>query len=501
MRFHTLAALSLCLSFPVVGGAQMSALGEPQVADSALEQLKERIHTIMTENDLQYVHWGVLIRSLESGDTWYEQEANKLFIPASNQKIPTTASVLLTLGPDYRYDTTVSHTGTIEGSTLKGDLVVRGTGDPTLYTRFYDDPREVFWGWAKSLKEKGVSTIDGDIVGDDNAWDDNHVGSGWSRGSEIVEYYYAEFGPLTLNENYVDITVKGPATVDGEVILEPNLPSSYYTLVNNVRVVESGSSSVSAYREEGTNVVRLTGRVAVGGSVEVSPTLDNPTLWYVTVLKETLEGAGITVTGNAADIDDLEGWSGDTPARQTLLVHQSPPLSEIVTGLMKRSQNMYAETMIYTMGMTTGQVATFSRGRQVLAEQLKTLGVEPGTYGFSDGSGLSRSNLISPTQIVTILTAMREHELWDVWYEALPIMGVDGTLRNRSRGTPIEGKVRAKTGTLRSVRGLSGYTETADGEPVVFSFLINGHLTGTGPVDAVTDKVLEEIVTFSRKGE
>jgi D-alanyl-D-alanine carboxypeptidase/D-alanyl-D-alanine-endopeptidase (penicillin-binding protein 4) len=475
---------------PVVSASQQS---------SAVDQLRDRIDTIMTSNDLQYVHWGVLIRSLKTGETWYEQNPNKLFVPASNQKIPTTAAALLKLGPDYRFTTTVSHTGAVEGNTLRGDLVVRGDGDPTLYTRFLSDPREVFQGWAKQLQEKGITRIDGNIVGDDNAWEDNHVGSGWTRGDEISAYYYAEFGPLTLNENYVDITIRPPATVDGTATLEPNLPSEYFTLVNDVKVVESGGSWVSATRPENSNVLTISGQVVAGSDTrEVSPTITNPTLWYTTVLRETLEAAGIEVTGEAKDIDHLADWTNEVPPRTVIITHQSPPLKDIATGLMKRSQNMYAETMVFALGMTTGEVATFSRGREVLQEQIKTLGVEPGTYAYFDGSGLSRFNAVTPEQLVTMLTAMRGHELWEAWYEMLPIMGVDGTLRSRSRGTPIEGKVRAKTGTLRAVRGLSGYTETADGEPLVFSFLINGHLTGTGPVDEVVDKVLTELVTFSR---
>jgi serine-type D-Ala-D-Ala carboxypeptidase/endopeptidase (penicillin-binding protein 4) len=502
MRTCLIAGLVAGLAVPQCSLAQFTATGAPPVLESPVAPLVERIESIMAGHDLQEAHWGVLIRSLESGETWYEQNPGKQFVPASNQKIPTTAAVLMKLGPDFRFETTLSHTGTIQGDTLHGDLVVRSNGDVTLSERFHDDSRDVFFGWAEELKDRGIVRITGNVVGDDNAWEDSHVGSGWVRGSGAISaWYYAEYGPLTLTENVLDIVVRGPESPDGEAVIEVNVPSNYYTIVNNVRVVEDGSSSASARREEGSNVITVSGRVTPDGRATTSCTITNPTLWYATVLKESLEEAGIEIGGMAVDIDDLEGWNDDTPPRTTLAVHHSPPLSDIATMLMKRSQNMFAESMVYALGLTTGDVATFSNGRQVLAEQLEQLGVEPGSYSFSDASGLSRYNFVSPDQIVTMLTSMRDHELWDIWYDTFPIMGVDGTLRNRSRDTPIQGMVRAKTGTLSSVRALSGYTETADGEPVVFSFLVNGHRTGAGPVDRVIDSVLTEIVTFSRDSD
>jgi len=500
MQHRLMTGLAFCLSVPVAGLAQFTATGAPAVLESPMAPLIDRIETIMSEHDLQEAHWGVLIRSLETGETWYEENKDKQFVPASNQKIPTTAAVLLELGPDFQYETTLSHTGRIEGGVLHGDLVVRGTGDVTLSERFLDDSRDVFFGWADKLKEKGVTRIDGNVVGDDNAWEDSHIGAGWARGSGAISaWYYAEYGPLTLNENLISITVTGPDSMEGEVTIEANLPSQYYSFVNEVEVIEEGNSSVSARREENSNVMTVRGRVAVGDNATTSCTITNPTLWYATVLKESLEEAGIRVSGEAKDIYDLEGWDDDTPARHVITVYHSPPMVQIATMLMKRSQNMFAETMVYTLGMTTGDVATFANGRAVLQNHLQDMGLEPGSYSFSDASGLSRFNFVSPEQVSVMLTYMRDHELWDVWYDTFPIMGVDGTLRNRSRDTEIAGKVRAKTGTLSSVRALSGYTETGDGEPVVFSFLVNGHRSGAGPVDQIIDSVLTEIVTFSRE--
>src|SRR5690606_15601251 len=165
--------------------------------------------------------------------------------------------------------------------------------------------------------------------------------------------------------------------------------------------------------------------------------------------------------------------------------------------LMKRSQNMYAETMVKLLGWNENGIGTFRNGKRVVERVLKGFGIDPDTYAYMDGSGLSRYNYISPEQLVKILEGMYNSEYKDVWIDLLPIAGVDGTLRNRMKGTKAEGNVRAKTGTISNVRGLSGYVTTADGEELVFSFLVNGHLVSTKDTEDVTDGVLKIISEYS----
>ncbi|CAN5406830.1 D-alanyl-D-alanine carboxypeptidase/D-alanyl-D-alanine-endopeptidase [soil metagenome] len=441
-------------------------------------------------------HWGVMVKSLKTGETWYEHDSNKLFNPASNEKIPTSSTALTVLGPDFRYITTVDGNGEIKDGTLKGDLVVFGQGDPSMYAykepalkfQWWQDSRDVFRTWAKQLKEKGVTHITGNIVGDDNAWSDQHTGQGWPPPDDIAAWYYAEYGALQFNENYVDIKITPPAAPGGEVKLEPNVPSKYFTLVNKIGTDPNGSTSVNLNRDTGSNTITLTGNVKPGAAVLTeTASITNPTLWFVTVLKETLQAEGITVDGEPKDCDDIAGWDHKPTDFPTLITHSSPPLSEIMTLLVKRSQNMYAETMVYTQGWKKTGKGSFESGQKSVAEELKKMGVESTDYEYADGSGLSRYDYISPAAIIKIETFMRNSPNWQTWYDMQSIAGVDGTLKRRMKGTKAEGNVHGKTGTISNVRALSGYVKTAAGEELVFSFLVNGHTRTSAETDSITD--------------
>ncbi len=486
LRSILLGALAAAL--PHAAMAQTTA---PAPTDADRESLVSAIREKLDDPRFFNAHWGIRIVSLQNGAVWFEQNAERLFIPASNQKIPTTAAALLTLGPDWRYPTVVATDGELRGDTLDGNLIVFGYGDPTIYERFYDDSKDLFRQWATVLRTRGITTITGDIVGDDNAWDDEHTGNGWPY-DELTPWYYAEYGALTFNENYVDIDFVAPDTPDGDVTLVPNVESSYYTLINNVEAVAEGSNSISMYRPIGSNEIRLSGTVVAGSDpFERTPTITNPTQWYVHVLTEVLEEEGISVEGGPVDCDDIEGWE-KTPDDVTVLIeHESAPLSEILQGLMKRSQNMYAENMVHTLGWHRDGRGTFRGGRAQVQMALEEIGIDPDHYNFSDGSGLSRYNYISPLIITTIYEELwKREDTREFWWEMQAIAGEDGTLRRRMDGTAAEGKVRGKTGLVYAVRTLSGYAETGAGELLAFSFMCNAHQRSSSEVDGIYDDIL-----------
>ena len=490
-----------CLIVAMMGLAAMMVepLGAAPSAEER-EALAAEFGALFDSEDFANAQWGVLVESLETGEVWYERNADKLFIPASNEKIPTTAAAYLSLGPDFRYETTVGLLGEVKDGVLHGDIVVFGQGDPTFYTRWLDDSRDHFRTWAGLLKERGITRVTGNVIGDDNAWDDTHTGSGWPlRG--LSAWYYAEYSALQFNENYVDISVQ--ATEDGRVTLTPNVPSRFFTLVNQVTAVDEGGTRVRGDRPNDSNVITVTGQAAMGrGATEISPTITNPTLFFTTVMLETLMAEGITIEGNAIDCDDIRGWSVTADGVDVLVRHQSPPLSEIGSMLMKRSQNMFAESFVYTMGWKATGLGTFDAGREVVREKLLPFGVAPDEFVFMDGSGLSRNNLISPRTIHKINRGMYNTPLRDLWLESQPIAGVDGTLRGRMRGTAAEGNVRAKTGTLSRVRALSGYVDTAEGEKLLFSTLLNNYTAAQSAADGLVETMLVRLAEFkSAAGE
>lgn len=467
----------------------------------SLDEAQNIIDQKFQDTLFTHAHWGVLIESLDKGEVWYEKNADKMFMPASNEKIPTTATALLTLGPDFTFQTKLYFSGKIVDSVLNGDLIITSNGDPTFYTRFFDDPRDPFFMWADTLLKMGIKQLNGNIIGDDNAFEDYGYGMGWSFGG-LGYWWSAESGALQFNENYVDLYIVQPTDTADSVQIIPNVESEYFTIINHTTAVDTGRTRIEISRPYGTNEITVSGNVLVGkDTLERTPSLWNPTLFYTTVLKETFIKKGISVSGNAVDCDNISYWQLNDADSLLILTHYSPPLSEILKVLMKRSQNMYAETMVKTMAWQETGLGSFKEGKKIVERILSDFGIKPKTYSYQDGSGLSRYDFISPRQIVTILKAMRESEYWETWKEILPIAGIDGTLKNRMKGTKAEGNVRAKTGTISNVRGLSGYVTTADGEELVFSFLINGHLRSSRDTELITDSVLELISEYPNKSE
>lgn len=248
-----------------------------------------------------------------------------------------------------------------------------------------------------------------------------------------------------------------------------------------------------------SNEIVLSGELLAGAdTTERTPTIDNPTAFYVHVLKETLEANGIDVQGKAIDCDEIDAWVHAPRDHDyvELANYYSVPLSEVVQRCMKRSQNMYAETMPRVLSWhETGQ-GSIEAGREIIDSVFTDFGIEPGSWAYVDGSGLTRYNYISPEVLVKILEGMYRSDLKDIWMESLPISGVDGTLKRRMKGTAAYKKVLAKTGTISNTRGLSGYTTTASGENIVFSFLVNGHLLSSKDTERITDSILELICAY-----
>ena len=469
-----------------------------QKGSANFNHMMSKVDALVKDEAFAHAHWGVMIKSLDTEDVWYAQNEDRLFMPASNNKIASTAAALKVLGPDFQFETHVLTKGKVRGSVLYGNLVVWSNGDPTMYERYMEDSRAVFKAWADTLKAQGIYRIEGNIIGDDDAFDDVRIGEGWAWDYQQV-WYAAQFGALQFNENYVDVKIVPPATVDGQVVLIPNIESSYFTLKEDFEIVEKGYNKIYLNRDFYSNEITLSGQLVAGSdTTERTPTIDNPTKFYVHVLKETLEENGIVVNGSPIDCDEIDNWVHapiDENYRE-LANYYSVPLSEVVTRLMKRSQNMYAETMPRVLSWHETGLGSIEGGREIMDSVYAEFGVEPGSWAYVDGSGLTRYDYISPQILVKILEGMYHSDLREVWMNALPVSGVDGTLRNRMKGTAAEGKVLAKTGTISNVRALSGYTKTASGENIVFSFLVNGHLLSSKDTERITDSILELICEY-----
>lgn len=473
--------------------APPSLVMEPQ------DRLRAEFDEILADPAFANAHWGVMVQSVETGEVLYRRNGRKLFMPASNTKLVTSSVALSRLGADFRFRTRISACGTIdtEDGTLNGDLLVVGGGDPAISGRYYDgDPAGAFRDWADTLKAHNISRITGDVVGDDDLFDDTHVGPGWAW-DDLGAAYSAEIGALLLNEGAVRLRVT-PGDTPGqaaEVVIEP--ATEYLELENKAyTTADSTGVGVRAVRRPFSTEAEVRGRIWIGSnSVTRYVPPHDPTSYFITVLHETLEAEGIEVSGDPVDRDE---WEGSCEAPIPVFEHQSPPLGEILVPFLKDSQNQIGEMLLRYVGAAATDTGSVRTGRRIAEGALTGWGIPDDAYVYFDGSGLSRRNYLAPEAVVRILRAMALHPEFDVFYNAMPIAGVDGTLRGRMRGTAAEGNVRAKTGFISNARALSGYVTTADEELMAFSILTNNFDTPTRPVEYVQDLLVERLVHFRR---
>ncbi|MEW5798795.1 MAG: D-alanyl-D-alanine carboxypeptidase/D-alanyl-D-alanine-endopeptidase [Bacteroidota bacterium] len=453
-------------------------------------------------NDPQFenAHWGVLIKSLKTGEVVYSRNAKKMFMPASNMKLFTSSSAMMALGPDYRYFTRLVTMGEIRDSILNGDVIVVGSGDPTISGRYNEGKvTETFEQWADSLKLLGIKEIRGNVIGDDNCFDDNFYGNGWSADYE-TDYYAAQISGVSFNDNCVDFKVVPSANVADicSVFVVPD--TKYVTLVNETSTAPAADSSneIYFYRQRGTNTIYIRGTMSQGkGPWIESVAIDNPTMYTVTVMKEIFESKGIKITGSAIDIDDRKDTLRYDGSKQ-LASFTSIPYSVIIRTINKPSQNFYTEQVFRTMGKEKYGVGSMRNGRAVAYPILASWGVDTVRLRYSDGSGLSRLDLITPTDIVCILEGMHKENYFLPFYESLPIAGVDGSIKSRMKGTKAEGNVHAKTGFIGFVRALSGYVTSADGEMFAFSMVANHYTVPTRLAENIQNDVCVMLAEFKR---
>ncbi|MEO7157854.1 MAG: D-alanyl-D-alanine carboxypeptidase/D-alanyl-D-alanine-endopeptidase, partial [Vicinamibacterales bacterium] len=437
------------------------------------------------------------VRSLTQNDSLYSLNAARMQTPASNQKVITSAVAAERLGWDYRYTTRIYATGPLSGGDLDGDLVIVSNGDPTINPR-HPDRVGTFDAWAKQLYEKGVRRVSGQLIGDDNAFAEPGWGIGWAW-DDLSLGYGAAVGALQYNENQVELLIGPGLEPRGRAIISVSPPGSGLILDHAVTTVDAGQPSrVSLERVPGSNLLRVSGQVAIGSpAINETASVPNPTILYLNALREALSRNGIAVGGNSLDIDDVR-VKPDYQNATLLLEDRSPTLDAVIDVCMKWSRNEYAETLLRSLAPSATE-ATAEAGLAVIAEALREWGVPPELYVARDGSGLSRNDYLAPDALVTVLTRIwTDGRHQEKFRATLPQSGISGSLANRMKDTPASGRVWAKTGSMSNVRSLSGYVLTLDGEPLVFSFMATSFRTPAAQVDATMDEALRRLVRFPR---
>ena len=486
LRAATSAGIVLIAALGAAGcRAPAVTTGPSPISGGSDRALRVMIDSLADAPEFSNAHWGILIVDPERGDTLYARNAGKLFMPASNMKLLTTATALTQLGADYSYRTSFAARGPVSGGTLSGDLLVAGRGDPSVSDHMLHDAMAPLHAIADSLIARGVRHITGRVVAAGDAFPGEVLGYGWSY-DDFEDSYSAPIDELLFNEGFSELHVRGGDRAGDPVMVDVR-PAHDVPRVRVAAVTAASGDSASlranplrARKDSSTWDVILEGAIAARDTTTIEVTHHDPDAAYIAAFREALSDRGITV-------DDQPS---DTLARvDTLAALTSPPLSEILKALLKPSQNQLAEMVFRTLALAATGSGRADSAAAVVRRQVAQWGVPANEAVVRDGSGLSRYDFVTPRTLVRVLDAMRKAPAFGAYYDALPIAGVDGTLRNRMKETPAEGNVHAKTGSFTAARSLSGYVTTADHHMLLFSFLCNDFTVPIRSVERVQDAI------------
>ncbi|MGB9720686.1 MAG: D-alanyl-D-alanine carboxypeptidase/D-alanyl-D-alanine endopeptidase [bacterium] len=442
------------------------------------------LDTILNAPELNNSFYGIYMVNLDSQDTIFELNANKLFVPASNMKIITTSASLYFLGANFRFKTRLFLRGAIKEKKLYGDIVLQGEGDPT----FSLDNMERF---ISKIENYGIKEITGSICIVDDYFANERLPVGWSW-HYLDAKYAPEISALSLNKNVVSVRIR-PTNVDEYANVSIYPQTNYVQLVNRMKT-SSTNDSIIIFRKPEANVIFVDGLISTKSARDIDVAVKDPGLFAGEYLKERLIARGIKITNPVTKIRTFEMFINDYKliAIDSIL---SGPLSEIIKETNTESENLYAEILLKTLGAQKYKEGSFNAGLNALKEFLDICGVDTGNISIWDGSGLSKHNLISPSALISILKFMYQSRLFQDFYSSLPELG-KGTLKSRFNG--FSDTLRAKTGAIQASSCLSGYVKI-NGTHYAFSMLFNNFTCNSKKIINIQEKIIRAFFEEMRK--
>jgi len=494
--FAASATMGQQAAAPATKGSSGGRGAKPR-ADVA--RFRARVDAALEEAHAQKALWGVLVTDRDSGEILYELNADRFFTPASNAKIITTSLALATLGPTYQFRTTLESSGKLgEDGRLLGDLVFVGRGDPDLSNRKFpyagkvehDGVAEkVLAQMADDAIAKGLKEIDGDIIADDSYYPYDPYPAGWSVG-DLYFTFGAPVSAIAFNDNSITVEVSPGLRVGDPAVVAVEPAAAMGTFGHELRTgLADGKPEFGVVRQAGPQFLLLRGTIPLGHApIKLDLAMPDPAETVAAALKQVFEARGVRVTGTirvkhappAEIYPDAPVVLGPaplpTPADTIVFaVHISPPLSEIVRVTNKVSQNLHAELLLRAVAHEKKGFGVTDAGIWAEQDFLKMVGVADGDVVFTDGSGLSRDDLVTPRAVVQLLRWDAAQPWGADYISTFPIAGVDGTLETRLKDTVASGRIEAKTGALEHVRAISGFATTLHGERLIFSIFGNNN--------------------------
>lgn len=479
----------------------------PSVAprSEALLRLGEDLSGLLTVYRWRAARWSVLVVSLDRGDTLFATEPDAAMAPASNMKILTSAAALRELGPDFRYRTWLVSEGEVREGVLDGDLVLYGTGDPGISDRFFPQKETVFHILADQLVAQGIRAVDGNLVGDASFLSGPLRPVGWEP-EDLNDHFAAPVSALSFNENVVSLRVE-PAARSGWRPVVHTLPEHAGLDVDNQALTVEGPGRLTIGRLDPEQPIRVEGTLQRGGrDAWRQITVSDPAAFAVSVFRSVLESRGIRVLGTEEVVYEPSA-SSVTPRRVTapvrqasrpriLATHVSPPLSQYLAVVNKKSNNLFTELVFRTLGRVQEGSSRTEASARAVARSLAALGVDTAGVVQLDGSGLAAGNRVRARTFVDVLSRMSRTESWEAFWATLPEAGNRRELPRMYR-TAAAGNLRAKTGTIEGVSALSGLVVSQDGERLAFSILVNG-TPSTTRAKRVENDIGVRLASFTR---
>ncbi len=434
--------------------------------------------------------WSVSVRDTQ-GNVLEEFNSDHLIIPASNQKLFTTAAILDGLGSDFRFTTNIYGDGELRDDTWSGHLIFSGSGDPSISGIMYDEDREyVFRSIFNQLKEKGITEIDGAFVADVSYFDDQVFPKGWDW-EDLSFYYGVEISPLSFNNNAVDLIVNA----NGEVGDRPTISwfpynTDYVTFFNRQTIAQANTKYDEDYLKYlGKNEYHLGSSLPQGYLEEESLAISDAPLYFLESFKNYLTKNGINSDVQLQLIENV-----NTSLLESLILasHTSEPLSKLIEWTNKESDNFYTEMLLKTLAAEKrGLPGTFENGIKEVREFLGRMEIDTTNIFMKDGSGMAGGNFTKTSILSDFLVKMQDHSEFESFYNSLSVAGIDGTIAHRMKGTPLYNNFKGKSGYVGGVRTLSGYFETSSGEILIVSLAANNFIGKVRPIDAIHEEILQ----------
>lgn len=433
---------------------------------------------------------GIEVISLKTGLKLYEKNTQYMFVPASTQKMFTAAAALALLGSNFQFETALFREKEVKAGALIGDLYLKGSGDPSLLT---DDLEDL----VIQLSQAGVHEIQGDLLIDNFDFDDVTLGPGWMW-DEGADYWNSPIDALLVNHSCITLTIE-PAKKAGlppKIVISPDVPG---VVVHNFAKTNDEKRDLRVSRKWITkeNLIEITGSLELNAETqEYQIPLESPSLYAAKLFRQLLEKHEIRIAG--------EIRYKKTPAgAKQLACHLSAPLSELIIPQLKHSDNLYSNCFFKKMGqLRCDAPGSWQKGSQAVLSFLSDqVEMDTSRLVIMDGDGESRYNLVSPHQMITFLKWMKDQFLFfPEFLAALPISGVDGTLRERMGDSSVRGRIRAKTGTMTGISAIAGYATTKDNELLAFAIMISGFVKS--PLEYkrdLEDQICTLLTNFSRQ--